>query len=84
MLKPNVGDHVRITGIMPDDPCPLSIGATGTVIRTAYGAISQIEVCWDDGRTLMLLPTDPFEIISAATCAADNEDVTEPGVGEAR
>ncbi|MEU5762252.1 hypothetical protein [Nocardia sp. NPDC047648] len=75
---------MRITGIMPDEPCPLSIGATGTVIRTVYGAISQIEVSWDDGRNLMLIPEDPFEIISTAADAADSDGVAEPGVGQAR
>ncbi|MEU6191727.1 hypothetical protein [Nocardia sp. NPDC047038] len=75
---------MRITGIMPDEPCPLSIGATGTVIRTTYGAISQIDVSWDDGRNLMLIPEDPFEIISTTADAAHSDGVAEPDVGQAR
>ncbi|MGW5219935.1 DUF4314 domain-containing protein [Nocardia sp. NPDC004085] len=84
MLRPNVGDRVQITGIMPDEKYPIPIGAKGTVVRTTYAAISQIDVRWDDGRKLMLLPTDPFEIISTAADPTDNEDVDETGVGEAR
>lgn len=65
------GDRVRITGILPNDPAPLPIGLEGTVINvTAQSTpIEQIHVDWDvaEGedrpRSLMLLPTDPFEII---------------------
>ncbi|MEU2042699.1 DUF4314 domain-containing protein [Nocardia niwae] len=82
MPTPEVGDRVRITGIMPNEPCPLPVGATGTVIRTTYQRISQIDVRWDEGRQLMLLPSDPFEIISTAAKPTDNDGVAEPGVGE--
>lgn len=54
------GTRVRMTGVMPDDPAPLDIGATGTVTG---GNAGQIFVDWDNGRTLILLPTDPYEII---------------------
>lgn len=59
-----VGDRVRITGRM-DDPSPLKVGAEGTV-RALMGTrlFPQIDVDWDDDRTLFLLPADPFEVVS--------------------
>lgn len=61
VVKP--GDRVLITGIQPDDPAPLPIGSCGTVV---YVSESQIDVDWDAevGRSLMLLPGDPFTVIS--------------------
>lgn len=58
-LKP--GDRVRVTDLMPDDPDPIPVGTEGTV-RHVWGS-DQIDVEWDNGRTLMLLGTDPFEVI---------------------
>lgn len=58
---PEVGDRVRMTGVMPDEPFPMEVGAEGTVISvttTSFG--TQIDVEWDNGRTLLLLDTDPF------------------------
>ena len=66
-VKP--GDRVRVTGIQPGDPAPLPVGATGTVTdvnESIMGGPGQIYVDWDRGvnRTLMLLTTDPFEVIT--------------------
>lgn len=70
MQRPQVGDRVRITGIMPDDPDPLPVGLEGTVtdVTPPEWQFQQYQVDWDqDGsggrRTLMLLPHDPFVII---------------------
>lgn len=54
-----------MTGLMPDDPAPMEIGDEGTVTKVnplSYGP-DQIYVDWDNGRTLILLATDPFQII---------------------
>ncbi|WP_169816119.1 DUF4314 domain-containing protein [Nocardia miyunensis] len=60
---PIVGDRVRITGPM-DDPAPLDIGEEGTVTAVlphSWG--TQIFVSWDSGRHLILVDTDPFEVL---------------------
>lgn len=66
---PAVGDRVRVTGNLPDDPCPVEVGALGTVTGvnrlSMSGPHAQISVDWDNRRTLMLLSTDPFEIVPA-------------------
>ncbi|WP_103344041.1 hypothetical protein [Amycolatopsis sp. CA-126428] len=54
------GTRVRVTGLLPDDPDPLPIGATGTVIGGNGG---QLRTCWDNGRSLMLLADDPFDVV---------------------
>jgi hypothetical protein len=67
------GDRVRMTGIMRDDPAPMEVGAEGTV-REIWGnqerwdgsQLIQIDVEWDNGRSLMLLPNDPFTVIRRA------------------
>lgn len=63
---PKAGDRIKITGVM-DDPDPLPVGSTGTVTSvvafthgSVLGADAQICVDWDNGRTLMLVDTDPF------------------------
>lgn len=60
----NVGDRVRITGLLPEDPCPLPVGSEGTVVQ-AMNEAGQIHVKWDPGvgSTLILLKDDPFEVI---------------------
>lgn len=63
-IVPSPGDRVRMTGVMPNDPAPLPVGAIGTV-REANAATRQIFVDWDSGPGLILLTTDPFEIISS-------------------
>ena len=60
---PQPDDRVRITGIMRDDPDPLPVGTTGTVI-VANAFTGQILVDWDCGRRLILLTEDPFEVIA--------------------
>lgn len=63
-VKP--GNRVRITGVMPGDPDPLPIGATGTV-TDVHASVGQILVDWDPevGRSLILLTTDPFAVIDS-------------------
>lgn len=66
-MNVQAGDRVRITGPM-DDPDPLPTGLTGTVqwLNTgAGGEVIQIDVEWDNGRSLMLLPEDPYEVIDS-------------------
>lgn len=66
------GDRIRLLS-MHDDPDPIGIGQTGTVVSiTRHGGGKdvwfQIDVSWDNGRTLMVVsPPDRFEIISSAT-----------------
>lgn len=62
---PLVGDRVRITGLLPGEPAPLDLGATGTVTGIGARGAGQIFVDWDNGRALILLDSDPFEILSA-------------------
>jgi hypothetical protein len=64
-VLPSVGETVEVTGIM-DDPDPMPVGARGTVtLVNGHGADAQICVRWhDSSRSLMLLPFDPFKIIS--------------------
>ena len=65
-----IGDRIRLLS-MSDDPHPIAPGQTGTVVGVlSFGEGEQrwhqIDVSWDDGRTLMLVsPPDQFEIISA-------------------
>lgn len=66
-MIPRPGDRVKITGTMPNDPCPLPVGLTGTV-EMVNATVRQIYVDWDeepDGRkrSLILLTTDPFAIV---------------------
>lgn len=66
------GDRIELIH-MPDDPCPIVSGATGTVravrefnFGQACGLprVLQIGVEWDNGRTLQLIvPPDTFRII---------------------
>ncbi|WP_181273657.1 DUF4314 domain-containing protein [Brevibacterium oceani] len=59
---PEAGDRVRITSTMPEDPDPIRVGTEGTV-REVHVDVGQIRVDWDGGRTLILLTSDPFEIV---------------------
>lgn len=65
----NVGDRVRLTAPMTDayPPPGLPAGLEGTVdhVNTACGPDIgfQVGVTWDNGRSLMLLPGDAFEVI---------------------
>ena len=65
-MRVRVGDRVRVTGVMSDDPSPMEVGAEGTVssVFNAGTPFEQISVRWDKpGRSLMLLPGDPFTVI---------------------
>ena len=65
---PRVGDRIRMVA-MHDDPDPIPVGQVGTVVglrRHGRGKDEwfQIDVSWDNGRTLMLVsPPDAFEIL---------------------
>ena len=67
-LPVRIGDRIRLVA-MRDDPDPIQIGEVGTVTacrRNGSGqdAWNQIDVAWDNGRTLMLVsPPDEFEIV---------------------
>ncbi len=65
MVQLKLGDHIRLIS-MPMDPDPIPVGSLGTVLRIhAHGDWSQVEVAWDNGRTLMLtVPPDQIEIVS--------------------
>jgi hypothetical protein len=67
MARVKEGDRVRMTGIMRDDPYPMEVGAEGTINHVNEGpGFAQYGVTWDNGRSLMLLPEDPFIVISRA------------------
>jgi hypothetical protein len=65
---PRKGDRIRLLA-MSDDPDPIQVGQLGTVVSVSrHGggkdAWNQIDVAWDNGRTLMLVsPPDRFEIV---------------------
>jgi hypothetical protein len=60
----HAGDRIRLIS-MPDDPDPIPAGATGTVVAVTEGRFAQIDVDWDNGRTLSLVPgVDRFETIN--------------------
>jgi hypothetical protein len=62
-----IGDRIRLVA-MRDDPAPQQVGELGTVTgyrRNGGGeGWFQIDVAWDNGRSLMLAsPPDEFEIV---------------------
>ncbi len=58
------GNRVRIL-YMPSDPLPIKPGTTGTVVGVTGGDCPQIQIQWDDGRSLAILPgVDHFEVVS--------------------
>jgi len=59
------GMRIRLAR-MDDDPHPVPIGTTGTVVSAEeVGDFTHIEVSWDNGRTLSLVtPPDLFSIIT--------------------
>ncbi|WP_141120054.1 DUF4314 domain-containing protein [Mycobacterium malmoense] len=60
------GDRVQITSTMPDERDPLPVGTAGTVVRVLDSS-RQVDVEWDDGRTLLLLlDIDPYQVIGRA------------------
>ncbi len=55
-------DGKRIKMISMDDPDPIEPGEMGTVIK--LDGAGQIQVKWDNGRTLSVIPEeDRFEIL---------------------
>ena len=66
---PRVGDRIRLLE-MSDDPSPIRVGQEGTVvgihrIGDKPDSWHQIDVAWDNGRTLMLVsPPDRFEVLA--------------------
>lgn len=61
-----IGTRLKITGRMYDNPNPLPVGTEGTVDWLGQWVnewTQQIGVTWNNGRRLMLLPHDPFELI---------------------
>lgn len=67
---PDPGDRIRLVE-MKDDPFPIEVGQIGTVVRVreiSGGSVwYQIDVAWDNGRTLMLAsPPDLFEILGSS------------------
>lgn len=60
---PNVGDRIRLVK-MGDDPDPIPVGATGTVVSVTDGLLGQVAVRWDNGRGLALIHgVDEWEVI---------------------
>ena len=66
MLTPQRGDRIRLVA-MSDDPDPIPSGTTGTVVGVRHQRTwAQVDVKWDNGRTLMLVvPPDQFEVLAA-------------------
>lgn len=62
------GQRVRLIA-MPKDPCPIPVGAEGTVERSNVhphndGWREQVWVKWDNGRSLMpSVPPDELEVL---------------------
>ena len=59
------GDRVRLLS-MTDDPDPIPSGSTGTVVSVyPQSDWTQVDVDWDNGRSLMLsIPPDRVAVIS--------------------
>ena len=66
---PQPGQRIRLLA-MTDDPDPIPVGAEGTVLGVSLvghgsDAWHQIDVAWDNGRTLMLVaPPDEFQVVA--------------------
>ena len=70
------GDRIRLLH-MADDPDPIPAGSTGTVTRVTAGPLGQVDVEWDSGRSLSLVPgVDRFEVIESAAEASDPDSPT--------
>jgi len=67
MTESLTGARVRITGFLPEDPDPLPLGTEGTVtsVNNPGTDWEQIVVKWDNGRSLFLLPGDPFQVVTS-------------------
>lgn len=67
-LRPQVGDRVRITGVMPDEPNPVPVGSEGTVtwVNTWTDRLTeQFAVDWDGDvkSNIYLLGSDPWKVV---------------------
>lgn len=62
------GDRVRLLS-MTDDPDPIPAGTNGTVVGVSpQSDWTQVDVDWDNGRSLMLsIPPDRVAVISRPT-----------------
>ena len=73
-VLPQPEDRIRLLA-MPEDPNPIPTGELGNMVSvfshgTGKSAWHQVDVAWDNGRTLMLtLPMDRFEILLNAAGA---------------
>ena len=65
MVQLKLGDRIRLI-CMPLDPDPIPVGSLGTVLCVhEQSDWSQVEVAWDNGRTLMLtVPPDQIQMVS--------------------
>lgn len=66
-LQPMIGSRIRLIS-MPDDPDPVPPGTTGTVtgcVELSSDPYSmQIQVDWDNGRSLnLIVPPDTFSFV---------------------
>ena len=66
-MIPTAGDRIRVTAPLVDEPDTSMVGAEGTVVAVHNQGtmMEQIEVTWDNGRRLYLLPEDPYEVVDA-------------------
>lgn len=66
----NRGDRVELLA-MPSDPDPIPVGSRGTVVAifdqmTGGERWQQVDVAWDNGRTLMLvIPPDRVRVLKS-------------------
>ena len=58
------GDRIRLVS-MPQDPDPIAVGSLGTVVDVyEHHEWAQVDVDWDNGRSLMLtMPDDCVAIV---------------------
>jgi hypothetical protein len=58
------GDRIRLIS-MPQDPDPITVGSLGTVVAVfEHRDWTQVDVDWDNGRSLMLtMPDDCVAIV---------------------
>jgi hypothetical protein len=58
-----IGDRIRLVS-MSDDPDPVPAGSEGIVTGIVGGTYPQVQVDWDSGRGLALIPgVDVWDVI---------------------
>jgi hypothetical protein len=59
-----IGDRIRLVS-MPQDPDPIPVGSLGTVVAVyQHREWAQVDVDWDNGRSLMLtMPDDRVSMV---------------------